>query len=379
MIEIFTNSREGDGGASRTVGTEVVLTGASDVYFSSITPGIAFYEKSGTNLIVTLMDGREVTIKRFFIVEPSGNFSRLLKEANGEEEVTGLLAPEPVSAVPRLEETEASEEAIPEDMPVTEARSSEADQAVVSADTGETNAATPGASPPGDDDADQGVRIAPSTLDKIFVGSAGIGTLALMSDNVSGSGDNREAPPLNPQAPPRTEVQGDQAEPTGAGDPVESTDPSDPVESANPSGPVESANSSGPVESANPDNPNDPTIPGGLDAQQAGILAPIINEDGLLGGLSGAIESLLGRDNLLGNLIGDDTATSDLTGAEGVAGNLSDNNLLQASTDEAAATFSGLFDSLLGETDSVSGLLVGDGDPLSSLLDNDDLFGGNLV
>lgn len=376
MIEIFTNPREGgDGAASRSVGTEVTLTEASDVYFSSITPGIAFYEKSGADLLVTLLDGREVTIKRFFVVGPSGDFSRLLKDANGEEEVTGLLAPEPVSAVPRFDETETPQEEIPDANAIAQDGDPEADQIVANAEPGDINGAAPEMPAAQDGDAAQGARIPTSTLDKIFVGSAGIATLALMSDDFGDSGDNRETSPPDPVDPP-TEEPDEPEEPTDPGDPDVPTDPDAPTD------PVEPTDPDDPDLPTDPGEPGDPTTPEEPDSPQAGILDPILGEDGLVGGLIGAVGSLLGADGLLSNLLGDDTdgtVVSNLTGEGGLGGDLSDLGLIETLTDENGDTLGGLLDPLLGETEAVGGLLVGDGDPLSSLLDDDGLLGGTPV
>ncbi|MDQ2065359.1 hypothetical protein Q9295_03150 [Xinfangfangia sp. CPCC 101601] len=96
MIEIFTLGSGQTAGPSRSFSNEIKLSAPSDVYFGSAAAGIAFYEKSGADLRVTLLDGTEVLIRDFFVIGPQGEYSRLFDGgAAGSIEVTGLIAPEP--------------------------------------------------------------------------------------------------------------------------------------------------------------------------------------------------------------------------------------------------------------------------------------------
>lgn len=69
------------------------------MFLGSGSPGIAFYEKAGADLRVTLLDGKVVSLQNFFAMGPNGEYSRLLNGEAGTPEVTGLIAPEPF--VPR--------------------------------------------------------------------------------------------------------------------------------------------------------------------------------------------------------------------------------------------------------------------------------------
>ncbi|MPL67210.1 hypothetical protein SDC9_12901 [bioreactor metagenome] len=93
-VEIFS-ATSSTGGTVRAYGSEISITAPSDVYFGKGAPGIAYYEKAGTDLRVTLLDGQQVLLHDFFVIGPEGNASRLLDGAGGPVEVTGLLAPEP--------------------------------------------------------------------------------------------------------------------------------------------------------------------------------------------------------------------------------------------------------------------------------------------
>jgi len=105
-VEIFSVAGT-DGSAARTTGNSIRLDATSDVYFGNGEAGIAYYEKAGRDLKVTLLDGQEVLIRNFFVVDQEGGVSRLLLEPGGQVEVTGLLAPEPF--VPLDEQTETPE------------------------------------------------------------------------------------------------------------------------------------------------------------------------------------------------------------------------------------------------------------------------------
>lgn len=96
MVEIFTVRIGQDEAAARTVGNEIKLSGPSNVYFGAGDAGIAYYEKSGADLRVTLLDGQEILVRDFFVIGEMGEYSRLLDGGSaGEIEVTGLIAPEP--------------------------------------------------------------------------------------------------------------------------------------------------------------------------------------------------------------------------------------------------------------------------------------------
>lgn len=97
MIEIFRTAQGQDGAAERVSGTEMSLDAPADIFFGETTPGIAFYEKIGSDLYVTLLDGTEVQLKNFFVIGADGSYSRLLVGANRAEEITGLVAPEPIA------------------------------------------------------------------------------------------------------------------------------------------------------------------------------------------------------------------------------------------------------------------------------------------
>lgn len=136
MVEIFTVA-SGQSTATRVVSNELVLSAPSKIYFGSGTPGIAFFEKSGSDLKVTLLDGQEVMLRGFFGIGPAGEFSALLDGgAAGSVEVTGLIAPEPFA--PAVAETAPT--------PVLTADRDTAPQAPVAAQ--EPEAQTPEATEP---------------------------------------------------------------------------------------------------------------------------------------------------------------------------------------------------------------------------------------
>ncbi len=121
MVEIFTAVSGQSGAASRSVSNDVRLTVPSDVYFGSGAAGVAYYEKSGADLKVTLLDGQEVLIRDFFVIGPAGEYSRLRDGGSaGKIEVTGLIAPEPFvppesssqTSAPVVDEKPAAAEAV---------------------------------------------------------------------------------------------------------------------------------------------------------------------------------------------------------------------------------------------------------------------------
>lgn len=93
-VEIFS-ATPSTGGTARAYGSEISITAPSDIYFGKGAPGIAYFEKAGADLRVTLLDGQQVVLRDFFVIGPEGDASRLLDGVGGPVEVTGLLAPEP--------------------------------------------------------------------------------------------------------------------------------------------------------------------------------------------------------------------------------------------------------------------------------------------
>lgn len=110
MVEIFTLAHGANQTPVRAVSNEVRLSGTSDVYFGQTVAGIAYFEKSGADLKVTLLDGQEVMVRDFFVVGAAGDYSRLLLGAGGAVEVTGLIAPEPF--MPPSEDPKVVEELV---------------------------------------------------------------------------------------------------------------------------------------------------------------------------------------------------------------------------------------------------------------------------
>lgn len=112
MVEIFTTSSGSQAGPQRVVSSDHRLAQPSDVHFGTGAAGIAFFEKSGADLRVTLLDGSKVMLRDFFVIGPEGEFSRLLDGGgSGSVEVTGLVAPEPL--VPSQRDSGTQEEAEP--------------------------------------------------------------------------------------------------------------------------------------------------------------------------------------------------------------------------------------------------------------------------
>ena len=114
MIEIFTTVAGQSNSTSRVFSNDIRISTPSDVHFGSGAAGIAFYEKSGADLKVTLLDGQEVMIRDFFVIGESGQYSRLRDGgAAGDIEVTGLIAPEPY-VPPGVTQTATTDSALPE-------------------------------------------------------------------------------------------------------------------------------------------------------------------------------------------------------------------------------------------------------------------------
>lgn len=110
MIEIFTKASGAAGKPERSTADGVNLRTPSDVHLGTASPGIAFYEKAGADLRVTLLDGKVLMLQNFFAMGPNGEYSRLLNGEGGSVEVTGLIAPEPF--VPR-DDTPSLSTAVP--------------------------------------------------------------------------------------------------------------------------------------------------------------------------------------------------------------------------------------------------------------------------
>jgi len=98
MIEIFTQPSDASQAPARTAGNQVLLSRPMDVFLGRNGAGIAYYEKSGADLRITLLDQQEVLVRNFFAIGANGEYSRLLKTQGGEVEVSGLIAPEPFVA-----------------------------------------------------------------------------------------------------------------------------------------------------------------------------------------------------------------------------------------------------------------------------------------
>lgn len=209
MVEIFTVGPGEDTAPIRHSTANVELSSPSDVYFGNAAPGIAFYEKSGADLKVTLLDGTETLIEDFFVIGPDGNYSRLLLGPNGTEEMSGLIAPEPL--IPRdqpgVQTAEASTETqiIPEDtsaetMPETAPELQPGEREVVNVDwspetgfdeaTGQADGGTDG-----------GMGLDMSSMDRYVVAGAGAGTLALLSQDMD-SDEGGSLPAARAEAQP---------------------------------------------------------------------------------------------------------------------------------------------------------------------------------
>lgn len=114
MIEIFTTVAGDSNSTARVFSNDIRIGKPSDVHFGSGAAGIAFYEKSGADLKVTLLDGQEVMIRDFFVIGEAGQYSRLRDGgASGDIEVTGLIAPEPY-VPPGVTQTATTDSVLPE-------------------------------------------------------------------------------------------------------------------------------------------------------------------------------------------------------------------------------------------------------------------------
>lgn len=208
MVEIFTVSGGQQGDATRAVSNDIRLSGPSDVYFGAAVAGIAYYEKSGPDLRVTLLDGQEVMVRDFFVIGAGGEYSRLLDGgAGGEVEVTGLIAPEPfipseaaAPAVAAVEEEKPAE--------VAPAGALAGGEEIVDVAVADEAPAAGGGAAPG--------TFGGMALDRVFFGAAMTPVLATMIRG-GGDDDDASAPVALAQPPVAEEAVADPA----AGAPME--------------------------------------------------------------------------------------------------------------------------------------------------------------
>lgn len=272
MVEIFTVA----GGASaRSVTNDVRLTAPSDVYFGSGVAGIAYYEKSGADLRVILLDGQEVLVRDFFVIGPAGEYSRLLDGgAAGEVEITGLLAPEPF--VPPTEPTAVAEaEKAEEAQPMAEGDSPQGEEIVVDLSGGEP-AADDAAPVAGGGGGGGGVMtIAGIGLDRLLFAAASIPvSVELLDDDPPATASLAAAAPETGDAEGAPENAGTGAEETDAG-----------------------------TEAAPEAAAGDAVPPEGGDGELGALIAGLLQDDGLLGGL------LFGAEGP-GDILAEDSAVS---------------------------------------------------------------------
>ncbi|NPD17285.1 hypothetical protein HOY34_19030 [Xinfangfangia sp. D13-10-4-6] len=185
MVEIFSMASGQSGAATRSVSNDIRLTTPSDVYFGSGAAGVAFYEKSGADLKVTLLDGQEVVIRDFFVIGAAGEYSRLRDGGSaGAIEVTGLIAPEPfvppeatpqtaVAEVEQKAQTTTPSVALRDGETVIDVNVDSGEAAGSAADAGSSGGASPeGAGGPG--------FFAGIALDRAVFGAAMIPAVAVM-------------------------------------------------------------------------------------------------------------------------------------------------------------------------------------------------------
>ncbi|WP_126978671.1 hypothetical protein [Frigidibacter oleivorans] len=260
-VEIFTVNRSGE--SLRQFGAETSVTTPSDVYFGAAAPGIAYYEKVGANLRVTLLDGQEVLIRDFFVIGEDGGFSRLLLANGGAVEVTGLVAPEPfrpASATVAPAEADAAADDAVADQPLTATETAD-----TAAPSGDTDAPVAGAAP-------KVFGFGADTL--LFAASTGAIAFSFFQDDDDDDDDDSTTP-----APVATAAVTD-------GDAV--------------------------TDDATTDDTADGDAGPAADAEGAdGLLAALLAEDGLLAALAGEDSPL---DSLLDDLLGG-TGAADPAGA----------------------------------------------------------------
>ncbi|NGM45981.1 hypothetical protein G5B31_10550 [Rhodobacter sp. SGA-6-6] len=252
MVEIFTVAGGPGGASARSVTNDVRLAAPSDVYFGSGAAGIAYYEKSGADLRVILLDGQEVLVRDFFVIGPAGEYSRLLDGgAGGEVEITGLLAPEPF--VPPTEpaavaEAEKAEEAQP--MADADNDSPQGEEIVVGPSDGEP--APDDAAPVAGGGGGGVMTIAGIGLDRLLFAAAAIPVSVELLD------DDDDKPPAPAALPAQESVDAEgSAEDAG-------TEPA----------PGAAAGDAGPQ--------------GAGEGELGALIAGLLQGDGLLGGLLGA-------------------------------------------------------------------------------------------
>ncbi|MBT56267.1 MAG: hypothetical protein CMF72_23085 [Mameliella sp.] len=93
-IELSVRGVGQDQSQSLVVDTGIALSRATEITLPTGTPAIVRHEKFGRDLAVQFEDGQTLRIENFFVMDPEGEFSRVLDEG-GDTKVTGLIAPEP--------------------------------------------------------------------------------------------------------------------------------------------------------------------------------------------------------------------------------------------------------------------------------------------
>ncbi|MDD8023841.1 MAG: hypothetical protein PHX82_12105 [Paracoccaceae bacterium] len=297
-VEIFTQSTA-DGTPQRTYGNEVTLGSSSNIYFGKGAPGIAYYEKAGTDLRITLLDGQDVLVRNFFVVGPEGDFSSLLLAQGGETEVTGMLAPEPASP----DNGQIEPDQTVDDTP----------QAQMHAE--QTAGAPPSVNEGGDTGPGGGTESAGLfglSTDQLLWGLA---TTPVVYAAAHGFNDS------------------DTSDAADATDPTDTTDPTDPTDPTDVTDPVDGGNT--------PD-PSDPTP---LHDTLQSLLDLI--------GLGGAQDSTSPESSLAGGMFGSDSAGAD-TGAD-TGGDTGGAALLGSEDPLGLDTLTSLVDGLFDTSDPTSG------------------------
>lgn len=221
MVEIFTAASGQSGAATRSVSNDVRLSVPSEVYFGSGAAGVAFYEKSGADLKVTLLDGQEVMVRDFFVIGPAGEYSRLRDGGSaGAIEVTGLIAPEPfVPADPTAQTAVADVEAKPQT--VEPSGAFREGETVVEVDVGggePTGAASADAGSSAGGDAGAGTYFAGMPLDSAIFGASMFPAVGIM---IRGGNDDHVAPAPAAAAPQAETVAEDVPAPVDAAAPAD--------------------------------------------------------------------------------------------------------------------------------------------------------------
>lgn len=178
-VEIFS-AAPSTGAVSRAYGSELLVKSPSDVYFGKGAPGIAYFEKAGADLRVTLLDGQEVMLRDFFVIGPDGSASRLLDSPSGPVEVTGLIAPEPFQPESGVIHPAEAQEVKPAESAPAPSAHPAAGEAGAASTGAETEAASaPDAAPNGTETSDAagtdtsgGLTLFGAGLDKLLFSSA---------------------------------------------------------------------------------------------------------------------------------------------------------------------------------------------------------------